>query len=772
MLAVASKPLFDPTVCEGTECPAGCCPGENWFCCPDNMYCASTAADCPSAAADITGEPTTIAGVAFDPADYFDTSLPPMRFISGATAGEFVVPEWLGFNRAVYINAQGGMADEYVAPRQIIRFYSTIVLGYDPAGSEAPSLPAPPLFAVESVGNEETGPVYNVTVDPVAGATGYVFRFEGVAIRPSRIGPAPATPEGWPEITTGQYQYLMGLDGQAMTVASVNQNGTGVFSHFVTVGYQKCTQEIDCMPCERCVVNGTGSAFMGTLATILCYEGLDGEGGECHCASRCVGEELCCGGDRWQGIPGECKDFCCENNSQCDSDLCQVCFDGECISECGLNQMCCDGVCKETCCDFNFQCGECRACVSSRCQDIPNRVICGGECKVGLSCCESDLNCGPCQKCGPEGTCISECDEWDKYCCYGTCRPTKCCRIDSECGECEICNTGDLTALEIEGPINTCVYMCSDDQCCGDGGCQSLPCCLGNGDCDASKCEICFNGECISECGLDQVCCDGTCKYLSCFTTWNCEGETCASVPTQWGRFESEEVCDEWCSAGVWCGVDADTRELDGNCITGNKISWYEAASVSTAADFHPGGTCETADCIDGDCYRTWQARVDCETGLWTVNDGGYGYCGGAPEEGTDAWFQAATCVYIYTVKLGPCKNQQMCDEYISESSVPKPSGPSVTPSNECCSSSSSSSSSNPECSDDTDCRCLGSSYYIAEADVCCPLGTEYGLWPPEELLEPGNYQVYMCFTAGAVTSPAAPENRACHYGRCENFYP
>merc|ERR1711931_17296 len=23
-----------------TSCPAGCCPNEGWFCCPDNLYCA------------------------------------------------------------------------------------------------------------------------------------------------------------------------------------------------------------------------------------------------------------------------------------------------------------------------------------------------------------------------------------------------------------------------------------------------------------------------------------------------------------------------------------------------------------------------------------------------------------------------------------------------------------------------------------------------------------------------------------------------------------
>ena len=34
--------------CEGTECPAGCCPEVGWFCCPDNLYCAATAADCPA----------------------------------------------------------------------------------------------------------------------------------------------------------------------------------------------------------------------------------------------------------------------------------------------------------------------------------------------------------------------------------------------------------------------------------------------------------------------------------------------------------------------------------------------------------------------------------------------------------------------------------------------------------------------------------------------------------------------------------------------------
>merc|ERR1719341_1352465 len=36
-----------PKQCDGTECPAGCCPYVGWYCCPDGMYCAETAADCP-----------------------------------------------------------------------------------------------------------------------------------------------------------------------------------------------------------------------------------------------------------------------------------------------------------------------------------------------------------------------------------------------------------------------------------------------------------------------------------------------------------------------------------------------------------------------------------------------------------------------------------------------------------------------------------------------------------------------------------------------------
>ena len=51
MAAASAHPmLVKSNQCPGTECPAGCCPEANYFCCPDDMYCAPTAADCPAVA--------------------------------------------------------------------------------------------------------------------------------------------------------------------------------------------------------------------------------------------------------------------------------------------------------------------------------------------------------------------------------------------------------------------------------------------------------------------------------------------------------------------------------------------------------------------------------------------------------------------------------------------------------------------------------------------------------------------------------------------------
>merc|ERR1712029_511190 len=35
------------TSCDGSECPGGCCPVENYVCCEGGYFCGATQADCP-----------------------------------------------------------------------------------------------------------------------------------------------------------------------------------------------------------------------------------------------------------------------------------------------------------------------------------------------------------------------------------------------------------------------------------------------------------------------------------------------------------------------------------------------------------------------------------------------------------------------------------------------------------------------------------------------------------------------------------------------------
>ena len=45
-LVKLAKTKTDQCGPDETECPVNCCPEVNWYCCPDG-WCAATAADCP-----------------------------------------------------------------------------------------------------------------------------------------------------------------------------------------------------------------------------------------------------------------------------------------------------------------------------------------------------------------------------------------------------------------------------------------------------------------------------------------------------------------------------------------------------------------------------------------------------------------------------------------------------------------------------------------------------------------------------------------------------
>merc|ERR1711923_306853 len=50
-MAALKKVVATKKDCDGTVCPGGCCPEQNWYCCPDGMYCAADASNCPFVAA-------------------------------------------------------------------------------------------------------------------------------------------------------------------------------------------------------------------------------------------------------------------------------------------------------------------------------------------------------------------------------------------------------------------------------------------------------------------------------------------------------------------------------------------------------------------------------------------------------------------------------------------------------------------------------------------------------------------------------------------------
>ena len=39
--------VMDARQCEGVQCPGGCCPHEDWVCCPDGLHCAHFEFSCP-----------------------------------------------------------------------------------------------------------------------------------------------------------------------------------------------------------------------------------------------------------------------------------------------------------------------------------------------------------------------------------------------------------------------------------------------------------------------------------------------------------------------------------------------------------------------------------------------------------------------------------------------------------------------------------------------------------------------------------------------------
>jgi len=538
----------------GNMCNGRCCPKPGWVCCGDGLHCAESIDDCPSLN-DLSGDPVDVSGVLIDPSIYFNRSLKPITLYNGKTGSEFIVPKWLGYNLAVIIDSDGSITKKPILPEQLLTFKSTFILGSNDSYINT-DLPPPTIISSDPSNNIEYPASTVVTIEPPKKsnfneeATGYVFRFNGVAVTPTRIGPQDAIQDCCGGLNENQYEFSGDQTGQFMSVASVNENGTSNYSDASLVGLGTCFIS------DGTIFAAGDESLCGEYATDreLSYEWSQVKaprnGSWCTGVIGCDGKFYingCSNGSFEDWVEGNesnsvqnfqegklCHEFVCEEETppecgfpgcECSGD-CQECVDYKCTNYCLENQECCQGkYCADKCCTNNSECDEskCQTCIElithSECISSctpPNSVCCNGSC--GSKCCNDQSECGPCETCTDgacqneckdpcvEGVCVTEVDEYgDSY--------SYCKEPPESNNDCEFCTNGYLSprcsSSECKDCVDgQCVDICQERSlelgeqliCC-DGFCDE---CCGDGDC--GDCQECKSGTCTSKCNACQIC--------------------------------------------------------------------------------------------------------------------------------------------------------------------------------------------------------------------------------------------------------------------------
>ncbi len=226
--------------------------------------------------------------------NYFDTNLRPIVLYSKDSAiGQFAssnsqlssfnfnIPLSLGFNKALFINKQGQVSSKDVIPGQIISLSNKVILGstneqlpvnLEPiigqsqlsTGDKLP--PSPPTILSFRTINGESGSSTVILLAPNPRisnedvVTSYVFRFQGVAFTPIRIGPAPAIQDGPEQLLENEYEFDGILEGQYASVASVGSNSIGLYGDPLFLG-------------QGCCYISNGAVFDGTEESCQEYSG-------------------------------------------------------------------------------------------------------------------------------------------------------------------------------------------------------------------------------------------------------------------------------------------------------------------------------------------------------------------------------------------------------------------------------------------------------------------------------------------------------------------
>ena len=186
--------------------------------------------------------------------NYFDLSKRPIVSYSKSLYDNqdinIIVSKQLGFNKAISIDEYSQVTTQDILPGQKLQLKGTIILGAG-ASEFSPSTtpPAPPsLLSFRNNDSVEYDPTTILTVVPTPKTPtedrtiSYVFRFNGVAIAPSRVGPIIGGND-IPGLSDNEYEFPGLWNEQYLTIASVSSNGVGEYSYPIYLGLGCCSVE-------------------------------------------------------------------------------------------------------------------------------------------------------------------------------------------------------------------------------------------------------------------------------------------------------------------------------------------------------------------------------------------------------------------------------------------------------------------------------------------------------------------------------------------------
>ncbi len=222
---------------------------------------------------------------------------------------------------------------------------------------------------------------------------------------------------------------------------------------------------------------------VAALAALLAFTACDDDDADpVDPTPDCVTDDDC--DDGYECVGGECvaePEVC---DPPCDPDLCEVCVDGDCVSECVGDEVCVDGECVEPAVDCDPPCDPdlCEVCVDGDCvsECVGDEVCVDGECVVPPAECDPPCDADECFECvlvEGEPECVYLCDTDNCYACDGAGN------CEYFCEEGEICDgAGDCVAAPecadpneagfCDASIVSSLAIAGDDCCCdftGDG---------------------------------------------------------------------------------------------------------------------------------------------------------------------------------------------------------------------------------------------------------------------------------------------------------------